>query len=60
MFPDTIDRNEGTFGCALVPKTGSRVHSHVPQYQNRNEGTFAKTTLPLNRPFVSSRFFGLR
>ena len=38
-----------------VPKTGTRVHSNVPRYQNRTEGTFAKTTLLRNRLFVSSR-----
>ena len=32
MFPGIKNRNEGTFGCSLVPKA-------------RNEGTFTKTTL---------------
>ena len=50
-------------------KTGTRVHSDVPQERNRNEGrfacspgtknrnegTFTKTILLRNRPFVSSR-----
>ena len=58
----------GFGGCSLVPKTGTRVHSDVPRYQkperryvrmfhgtkNQNKGTFAKTTLLRNRPFVSS------
>ena len=62
---------KGGFGrCSPVPRTGTRVHSDVPRYQEpergcirmfpgtgtRNEGTFAKTTLLQNHPFVSSRF----
>ena len=49
----TKKRNEGTFGCCPVPKTETKVRSHVLRYQNRNEGTFAKTTPLRNRPFVS-------
>ena len=56
MFPATYNRNEGGFdGCSPVPITGTRVHADVPGTKNRNEGTFAKTALLLNRPFVSSR-----
>ena len=40
MFPRNENRNEGTFACSLGTKTG---------------GTFAKTTLLRNRPFVSKR-----
>ena len=31
----------------------------LPRNENRNEGTFAKTTLLRNRPFVSSRYLSL-
>ena len=57
MFSCTKNRNEGTFGCSPVPRTGTRVHSDVPLYQKQDEGTFAKTALLRNRPktFVSSR-----
>ena len=41
-----------------VPNPGMRLHANVPRTKNRNEGTFAKTTLLRNRPFVSSRLFG--
>ena len=55
-------------GCSPVPKTGTMIQSDVPQYQktgtrvhsdvlctkNRNEGTFAKTALLRNRPFVKT------
>ena len=34
-------------------KAGTRVRSNVPRNENRNEGTFAKTTLLRNRPFIS-------
>ena len=50
LYPNP--EHEGAFGCSPVP----RVHSDVPGYQNRNEGTFAKTTLFRNHPFVSSGF----
>ena len=57
--------------CSPAPKSGTRVHSHVPLYQkprqgyirmfpctkSGNEGTFAKTALLRNRPLVSSREF---
>ena len=33
-----------------------RVHADVPGTRNWNEGTFAKTALLRNRPFVSSRY----
>ena len=72
---------KGDFGrCSPVPKTGTRVHSDVPRYQKPgwgymrmfpytktwNEGTFAKTTLLRNHPFVplgtmprdGARFYG--
>ena len=55
MFPGTKNRNEGTFGCSPVPRTGTKVHSDVPGTKNRNKSTFAKTALLRNRPFVSSR-----
>ena len=45
----------GFGGCSPVPKPGTRVHSDVPLYQNRNEGTFAMTALLQNHPFDSSR-----
>ena len=60
----------GFGGCSPAPKKRClRVHSDVPRYQNpergymrmfpstknRNEGTFAKTALLPNHPFVSSR-----
>ena len=32
MFPGTENRNEGTFGCCLVPKSGMRVHSPQPPF----------------------------
>ena len=38
----------------LYQKSGTRVHLDVPRYQNRIEGTFAKTLFS-NRPCVSSR-----
>ena len=57
----------GFGGCSSGTKTGTRVHSDVPperkpergyvrmfpRIENRNKGTFAKTTLLRNRPFVS-------
>ena len=56
----------GFDGCSPGTKPGTRVHSDVPpttktgggcrmfpRSQNRNEGTFAKTNLLGNRPFVS-------
>ena len=50
MFASTKNQNEGTCGGFPVPKTGTRVLSHVPWFQNlnRNEVTFAKTTLLRN------------
>ena len=58
MFPGTKNRNEGTSGCSLVPRTGTRVHSDVPRDQNRNEGTLAKTALLRNRfRFLSKVLF---
>ena len=55
MFPGTKKRIEGTFGCSLVPKTGTRVHADVPLVPTtRNEGTLAKTALLRNRPLISS------
>ena len=54
MFPRNENLHSGTFGCSPGTKTGARVRSHVPRNdENRNEGTFAKTTLLRNRPFVS-------
>ena len=44
----TKNQNEGTKNRTAVPKTG------------RKKGTFAKTTLLQNRPFVSSRELRLR
>ena len=32
MFPGTRKRNEGTFGCSPVPKTGTRAHSPRPPF----------------------------
>ena len=58
--------------CSPVPKTGTRVHSDVLRYQergymrmfsgtkNRHEGTFAKTGILRNRPFVSFLRFSPR
>ena len=57
----------GFGGCSPGKKTGTRVHSDVPperkperghvrmfpRNENRNEGTFAKTTLVRNRPLIS-------
>ena len=56
----------GFGGCSPETKAGTRVHSDVPPEreqergyvrmfpwsENRNEGTFAKTTLLRKRPFV--------
>ena len=58
-------------GCSPGTKTGTRVHSDVPlerkpergyvrMFPNRNEGTFTKTTLSRNHPFVSSEIEPLR
>ena len=44
--PPERNWDEGTFACS-------------PGTRNQNEGTFAKTTLLRNRPFVSSRIFGI-
>ena len=49
------DLNEGTFGCSPERKPKGGYVRMFPQNENRNEGTFAKTTLWRNRPFVSSR-----
>ena len=43
----TKNRNEGTFGCSPVPKTGTRVHSDVPLYRQPERGHIRQ-----NRPFV--------
>ena len=32
MFPGVKNRNEGTFGCSAVPKTGTRAHSPKPPF----------------------------
>ena len=55
--PRYQNRNEGTFGCSPVPKTGMRVHAGLPQYQKPERGTFAKTALLRNHPLVFSRSF---
>ena len=55
MFPCTKNWNEGTIGCYPNARTGMRVHTDVHRYQNRNRGTFAKTTLFRNRPFLVAR-----
>ena len=44
MFPGT---KKTARGCVRM----------FPGTKNRNEGTFVKTTLSRNHPFVSSRFF---
>ena len=63
-------QKDGFGGCSPVPKTGTRVHSDVHQYpkpergyvrmfpgtKSRNEGTFAKTALLRNRPFLDGHF----
>ena len=33
-----VFKKGGFGGCSLVPRTGTRVHSDVPQNENRNEG----------------------
>ena len=57
MFPRNENRNKGTFGCSpgmkTGTKTGTRVRSHIPPKRKPDEGTFAKTTLLRNRPFIS-------
>ena len=66
------NRNEGMFACSPRTNTGTRVHLDVPperkpergyvrmfpRNENRNEGTFAKTTLLRNRPFILQVNYG--
>ena len=40
------NRNEGTFGCSPVPKTGTRVHSDVLWYQKQERGHLHKLKPP--------------
>ena len=69
-FSKKVVFQKGGFGgCSPGTKTGTRVHSEVPrneklergyvrmfpQNENRNEGTFTKTTLLENHPFVNPR-----
>ena len=51
MFPRNENRNKGTFACSPGTKIGTRVVCMFP----RNEGTFAKTALLGNHPFVNPR-----
>ena len=67
-----VFRKGGFGGCSPGTKTGTRVHSDAPpgtitgtrvrcmfpRNENRNEGAFAKTTLLLNRPFISQWALG--
>ena len=48
-----VSKKGGFGGCSPGTKTGTRVHSDVPPERGYNEGTFAKTTLLRNRPFIS-------
>ena len=47
MLPGTKSRNEGTFGCSPVPKTGRRVYADIPRYQKPERGRIRQ-----NRPFT--------
>ena len=54
VHPLPVTPKKGGFGgCSPGTITGTRVRSRVPRNENRNEGTFAKTTLVRNRPFVN-------
>ena len=58
---DPKNRNDGAKNGTTAPKTGTRVQKTERRYQNRNKGTFAKTTLLQNRLLVffwSSRSAG--
>ena len=55
MFPGRPNPERGYKKETTVPKTGTRVQKRNDGTKNRNGGTFAKTTLLQNRPFVSSR-----
>ena len=49
MLPWNESRNEDTFKRSPGTTTGTRVRSHVPLNENRNDGAFAKTTLLRNQ-----------
>ena len=62
MFPGTKNRNEGTFGCSPVPKTGTRAHSDVGRYQEPERGYIprvVKTVLLGNGGFEPCRKQGI-
>ena len=40
MFPGTKNRNEGTFGCSPVSKTGTRAHSLKPPFDETAQNCF--------------------
>ena len=50
------NRNEGTFGCSLVPKTGTRAHSPKPPFYKTGLLFFLEKK-PQN---LLSGFFGVR
>ena len=56
--PARIESPKRQSWASNLKKTGTRVRSHVPPERKTGmrEGTFAKTTLLRNHPFVSSRF----
>ena len=60
-FPGHKTRDEDTKKGTTVQKKARNEGTKMDRgYKNWNEGTFAKTALPQDRPFVSSRLSHLR
>ena len=54
MFPGTTKRNEGTFGCSPVPKTGMRAHLPKPPFWVTERGrTVLRTSQHFLRTFLA-------